>query len=207
MTALPHPSGPADRVRRAYAARADEYVEKIGSVAEMPSPDRELIESWSRGIAGPALDAGCGPGHWTAFLHDRGVSVEGVDLVPEFIAGARRRFPHVSYRVADLDDLPVPDGSLAALLSWYSVIHTPPEQVGRHLAEFARGLGAGGSLLIGFFEGPAVAAFDHAVVTAYFWPVEAMERELAAAGFEVIETHTRTDPGRRPHAAVLARRL
>jgi SAM-dependent methyltransferase len=196
-----------DQVRRAYAARTDEYVARLGSVAEMPSPDGELIASWSSGIAGAVLDAGCGPGHWTAFLHDRGVTVEGVDLVPEFIAGARQRFPQASFRVAELDDLPVPDGTLGGLLSWYSVIHTPPDQVGRHLVEFARCLGPGGSLLLGFFEGEALAPFDHAVVTAYFWPVEAMRQELAAAGFETIETHTRTDPGRRPHAAVVARRL
>jgi SAM-dependent methyltransferase len=197
----------SDHVRRAYAARADEYIALLGSVAAMPPEDRELIAAWSQDIAGPVIDAGCGPGHWTAFLHDRGVAVEGVDLVPEFVAGAKQRFPEVPFRVADLDDLPVQDGALSALLSWYSVIHTAPDHVPAHLAEFARCIGPGGSLLIGFFEGEALAPFEHAVVKAYYWPVDAMRQELTAAGFEVIETHTRTDPGRRPHAALVAQRL
>src|ERR1700712_3315408 len=96
---------PSDHVRRAYSARADEYVTVLGSVAEMPPEDRELLASWSLDITGPVIDAGCGPGHWTAFLHERGAAVEGVDLVPEFIANAKQRFPHLPFRVGDLDDL------------------------------------------------------------------------------------------------------
>jgi trans-aconitate methyltransferase len=197
----------SDDVRRAYSARAQEYVDLLGSVAQMPPEDQELLAAWSPDITGPVVDAGCGPGHWTAFLHERDIPVEGVDLVPEFVAGAKQRFPDVPFRVGDLDDLRVRDGALAAILSWYSIIHTAPERVPAHLAEFARCIAPGGSLLVGFFEGEALAPFDHAVVTAYYWPVEAMRRELTRAGFEVVETHTRTDPGRRPHAAIVARRV
>ncbi len=178
----------------------------LGSVAEMPPEDRQLLASWSHDITGPVIDAGCGPGHWTAFLHERALAVEGVDLVPEFIAGAKQRFPDVSFRIGVLDDLQVRDGALGAILAWYSVIHTVPEHVSAHLAEFARCIRPGGSLLIAFFDGEEVAPFDHAVVTAYYWPVDSMRRELAGAGFDVIETHTRTDPGRRPHAALVAKR-
>ena len=195
-----------ERVQNAYGARADEYVSLLGSVAQLASQDRELLEWWAQEITGPVVDAGCGPGHWTAFLHERGICVEGVDLVPEFIAGARRRFPHIPFRVGDLDELGAQDGALGAILSWYSVIHTDPGDVPAHLAEFARCIRPGGSLLIGFFDGETLAPFDHAVVTAYYWPVDAMQQELRRAGFEVVQTHTRTDPGRRPYAAVVARR-
>lgn len=61
-------------------------------------------------------------------------------------------------------------------------------------------------VVFGFFAGPRIEPFDHAVVTAYFWPIEAMTRELARAGLEIIDTHARTDPGSRPHGAILARR-
>jgi SAM-dependent methyltransferase len=135
------------------------------------------------------------------------VAAEGVDLVPEFVSAARRRFPGVPFRVGDLGALPVPDGALAGLLSWFSVIHTAPEQVPAQLAEFARCLRPGGSLLIGFFEGEALAPFEHAVVEAHYWPLGAMRQALIAAGFEVAGTHARTDPGRRPQAAAIATRL
>ena len=172
----------------------------------MAPQDREILASWAQEITGPVIDAGCGPGHWTAFLHERGIAVEGVDLVPEFIAGARQRFPHIAFRVGDLDEFGIEDGALGAILSWYSVIHTAPADVPAQLAEFARCIRPGGSLLIGFFDGETLAPFDHAVVTAYYWPVDAMQHELRRAGFEVVQTHTRTDPGRRPYAAVVGRR-
>jgi SAM-dependent methyltransferase len=178
----------------------------LGSVADMPLPDQELITRWSRGLAGPVIDAGCGPGHWTAFLHEQGLPIEGVDLVPEFVASAKERFPGIPFRIGELDDLQVRDGALDAILSWYSVIHTEPERVPVHLAEFARCIRPGGSLLIGFFNGSAVEPFDHAVVTGYFWPVDAMREALTGAGFDVVEAHTRTEPGRRPYAALVATR-
>jgi SAM-dependent methyltransferase len=173
----------------------------------MAPQDRELVESWANEISGPVIDAGCGPGHWTAFLHERGVAACGVDLAPEFVTVARQRFPQITFRTGDLGDLGVEDGSLGAILSWYSVIHTDPADVPAQLTEFARCIRPGGSLLIGFFDGDALAPFDHAVVTAYYWPVDAMHLELKRAGFELVRTHTRTDPGHRPYAAVVAKRL
>lgn len=195
-----------DAVRGAYGERAGEYTDALGSLSAMAEEDRNLIAGWARDIGGPTIDAGCGPGHWTKFLHDHGVSVEGIDIVSEFIDGATARFPEVPFRVATLEALPAGDGALAAILSWYSLVHTPPDDVPALLNEFARCIRPEGTLLLGFFEGGQVEAFDHAVVTAYYWPVPLMQDELAAAGFEIVETHTRVDPGQRPHAAIIARR-
>lgn len=195
-----------DAVRRAYGERAGEYTEALGSISATAEEDQKLISGWARDIGGPTIDAGCGPGHWTKFLRDHGVAAEGIDMVSEFIDEATARFPEIPFRVATLEALPAGDGALAAILSWYSLIHTPPHDVPAVLSEFARCIQPGGSLLLGFFEGEQIASFDHAVVTAYFWPVPNMQDELAAAGFDVVETRTRTDPGQRPHAAIIARR-
>ena len=46
-----------------------------GPLAEMAPQDREILASWAQEITGPVIDAGCGPGHWTAFLHERGIAV------------------------------------------------------------------------------------------------------------------------------------
>lgn len=193
-------------VRDRYAARAEEYTELLGSIDDMAAPDRDLIARWADAIEGPAVDAGCGPGHWTKFIADRGVAIQGIDMVPQFIDGAIRRFPDVGFRIGELTSLPIEDGSLGGLLAWYSVIHTEPEGVPAILREFARCVRSGGSLLIGFFEGPRIEAFEHAVVTAWFWPVPDLTAALERAGFDVVETHTRTDPGHRPYGAILARR-
>jgi hypothetical protein len=60
-------------------------------------------------------------------------------------------------------------------------------------------------MLIGFCDGDPGHGFDHAVTTAYWWSVEALGSLLDEAGLEVIEHHRRQDPGRRPHAALIAR--
>lgn len=196
-----------EQVRRNYGARAAEYTAHLGSVEGLAEEDRRVIAEWAATVQGPALDAGSGPGHWTAFLCDHGVDAEGIDLVPEFIAAATARFPHVRFRVGDLAALPVDEGSLGGILSWYSVIHTEPEELPIILREFSRALRPGGTLLLGFFEGPRVTPFDHAVVRAWTWPIAALGEALTDAGFEVLETHSRTDAGARPHGALLARRL
>ena len=50
--------------------------------------DRQLVDTWADEIEGPVIDAGCGPGHWTNYLAERGVAVRGIDFVPEFVAHA-----------------------------------------------------------------------------------------------------------------------
>ncbi|AOS61682.1 class I SAM-dependent DNA methyltransferase [Actinoalloteichus hymeniacidonis] len=195
---------PLADVRNAYGARADEYIDLVGTVEKLAEQDRDLILRWGKGIDGPVLDAGCGPGHWAHYLHEHGVHIEGVDMVPEFLARARERFPAVRFHEATLDSLPVESDALGGLLSWYSIIHTAPEEVPAILREFVRCLRPGGSLLLGFFEGERVEPFDHAVVPAYYWSVPAMKEVLASAGFEVTEVQTRTATGKRTHAAVVA---
>lgn len=193
-------------VREAYTARAEEYISLLGSVADTHEIDRELITRWAEPIDGSLLDAGCGPGHWTDHLRRLGHDVEGVDLTPAFVARAAERFPAVPFRVASFDDLGVPDAALGGILAWYSLIHLEPERVPVVLDRFARCIAPGGSLLLGFFDGASIEPFPHKVVTAYFWPPSAMAERLEAAGFVVEEVHTRTDDGRRPHAAIVARR-
>ena len=166
--------------------------------------DRQRIKGWAERIDGQVVDLGCGPGHWTDFLHRQGVKVQGVDLVPEFIDSARARFPGVSYRVASLRDPGVPDGSLHGMLAWYSLIHVQPDDLPAVLSGVARRLTHGGHLLIGFFDGAAAQPFEHAVATAYYWSVDQMRLMLSESGFEVGDVERRQDPGKRPHAAMAA---
>lgn len=71
-----------DPVAGAYAARAAEYAERLGTTDAAHPADLALITSWADGITGQVLDAGCGPGHWTAHLASLGLDARGVDLVP-----------------------------------------------------------------------------------------------------------------------------
>ena len=194
-----------ERVTAAYSARADEYAALLGSMGAVHPDDRALVDAWAAGQSGALVDAGCGPGHWTAHLARQGHRVSGIDAAPEFVEHARRTHgASVDFRVGSLDALPLADGSVDGVLAWYSVIHHEPSRIGGPLAEFRRVLTPGGGLLLGFFEGAAVEAFAHAVVTAYRWPVASLAALLDEAGFDVVDVHTRTGPGHRPHGAISA---
>lgn len=192
------------RVRDGYAARAAEYTELFGDISQMDDDDRERIGSWADGIDGRILDAGCGPGHWTAFLVERGADAEGIDLVPAFIAGATTRFPRVSYRTASLAEADIPPGSLGGVLAWYSLIHATPDGLPHLLEAARRALHEGGRLLVGFFDGADGRPFPHAVTTAHYWSVPGMSTQLERAGFSVLDSETREQEGRRPHASISA---
>jgi SAM-dependent methyltransferase len=193
-------------VEAAYAARAAEYTERIGSMSSVHPSDVALVTSWAASMDRPVLDAGCGPGHWTAYLAGLGKEVRGIDLVPAFIDHARTAHPTVSFSTGSLDALADPDDTYGGVLAWYSLIHHDPGDVRGALDEFARVLRPGGRLLVGFFLGDALEPFDHAVVRAWRWPADRLAGALDAAGFDVAEIHTRTAVTQRlrPHGAIVA---
>ncbi|PPG31279.1 class I SAM-dependent methyltransferase [Pseudoclavibacter sp. RFBB5] len=190
----------------AYGRRAREYADLLGSISATAAQDRALIETWARATDGPVLDVGCGPGHWTAWLHELGVDVEGIDPVQEFVDIAAHRHPDCVYRQGTAEALGVPSASLGGALVWYSLIHTEPSGLPVALAELASCIRPGGGLLLGFFEGSVVEPFGHTVATAFTWPIADLARLLDDAGFIVEQAHARTDAGARPHGAIVATR-
>ncbi|MEU4560701.1 class I SAM-dependent methyltransferase [Actinoplanes sp. NPDC023936] len=188
-------------IEQAYENVAGLYIELFGSAESMHADDLALI---GRHLAGRVVDAGCGPGHLSGHLHALGADVTGIDLVPSFVAHARATHPGIDFRVGSMDDLDVT--GLDGILAWYSTIHRRPDEIDAVLARFRRAVRPGGSLVIGFFVGDEVAAFDHKVTTAYRWPPDAMAARLAGAGFAEVERLVRpAGDGHRPHAAMAAR--
>jgi SAM-dependent methyltransferase len=192
-------------VGAAYDARSREYVELFGDLDAFAAADRALVSRWRDATPGRLLDAGCGPGQWTRLLQDGGRDVLGIDLSKQFLGVARRTNPTVPFLAGSLAALPLRPATVGGLLAWYSIIHTPPAALPSLLAECRRVLRPDGSMLIGFCDGDPGQSFDHAVVTAYWWSVDALRSLLDEAGFEVVEHHGRQDAGRRPHAALIAR--
>ncbi|MFJ4046779.1 class I SAM-dependent methyltransferase [Microbacterium sp. NPDC089987] len=198
-------------IAAAYDSRAAEYVAQIGDITQTDARDRDLISAWRDSTPGRLLDAGCGPGLWTRFLHDDDRAVLGVDLSVEFIAHARHAHPGLEFHHGSFTALPLPDASVGGILAWYSLVHTPPAEIPAVLAEFARVLTSGGSILIGFFDGTPREPFDHAVTTAYFWTPEALRPLLEQAGFTLTSSRRRErtvdEVSSRPHASVTAVRI
>ncbi|MGW7433437.1 class I SAM-dependent methyltransferase [Streptomyces sp. NPDC054861] len=146
--------------------------------------------------AGPVAELGCGPGYVTAHLRDLGLDVRGIDLSPVMIDLARAAHPDLRFDLGSMDALDLADGALGGIVSWYSVIHTPPSELPAYFAEFNRVLAPRGTLLLGFFEseGGPVEAFDHKVTTAYRWPIDDLAALAREAGFVEIGRMLR-EPG------------
>ncbi|MEU1620666.1 class I SAM-dependent methyltransferase [Streptomyces sp. NPDC005722] len=174
----------------AYDSVAVLYAELFGDWLGSLPLDRALITAFAdsvRAAGGRTVaDLGCGPGYVTAHLRDLGLDAFGVDLSPEMIRLAREAYPELRFDVGSMDALhDVADGGLDGILSWYSVIHTPPRDLPPYFDEFRRVLAPGGHLLLGFFEsgGGPLDAFDHKVTTAYRWPIDDLAALAVSAGF------------------------
>lgn len=181
----------------AYAARASEYAELLGTIDAASEDDRLLVEAWARRTGGALADVGCGPAHWTAHLSSLGHDVRGIEPVEEFVTHARRAYPEVPVELGSFQTLPV--AAFDGILAWYSTIHMPPPQVPSLLEQVHRSLRPGGSMLLGFFARDEVGPFDHAITTAWHWPVDTLSRLLTTGGFTVVDRGTRQDRGVRRH--------
>ena len=197
-------------VRDAYSSMSEQYIGLFDGSAgrHAHAGDEDLIRRHLGELPGPVLDLGCGPGHWSAYLHSLGAEVTGVDVVPEFIAHARAMHPGPTFRLGSMTELGVAGHSVSGVLSWYSTIHLPPKQLDDTLAGFRRLLVSSGVIVIGFFDSDdEVAEFGHAVTTAYRWPFDVFNQHLAAAGFTELE-RLRFQVAERPdrkYAAIAAR--
>lgn len=147
-------------VPEAYAARASEYAEVLGSMDATAAADRVTVSEWAQALTGPVADVGCGPGHWTEFLRRHGCRVSGFDPVPEFVSIARRAFPAAEFRLGDIQDLAGAPSRYGGILAWYCLIHLEPDVVPSALVSLHSALRPGGSLLLGFFDSPASDAGD-----------------------------------------------
>lgn len=164
-------------IAAAYDVAAATYADRFADELAGKPMDRALLSEFALAVAGqgPVWDVGCGAaGHVTRFLADQEVEVVGSDISPGVVAEARRRQPGLDFRVADLRRLPVPDGSLAGILAFYSLIHLPRPQLPVALAEFRRALAPAGVLLV-------------AMHCAHTWHPDAGPDDDGDAG-EIVET-------------------
>lgn len=142
------------KTRTAYDTIAAEYAERTRGELEVKPLDRALLVAFADLVRedgpGPVADLGCGPGTVTAFLHDRGLDVFGIDLSPRMVALARRAHPGLRFEEGSMTALDLADGALSGLVAWYSIIHTPPEALPGVFAEFHRVLAPGGRALLAF---------------------------------------------------------
>jgi SAM-dependent methyltransferase len=144
-----------------FDAVAHEYDESLPAHVVEHYLAKRLAFVLRHAPVGPALDVGCGTGHFAERLADAGYAVVGLDPSPGMLAEFRRRRPDGPAVVGDGTALPFPDATFA-LTSCIAVLHhvAEPAAVRRTLTEMARVTRPGGRILV----------WDHNPLNPY-WPL------------------------------------
>jgi len=194
------PGTPDDAVARTaagYDAVAAAYADHLFRELESKPFDRDFLDRFAVQVPhGEVLDVGCGPGHVSRYLHERGVSVRGLDLSEQMVHRARELNPDVLFLHGDMRELPFPDGSFTGLVAFYSIIHFQPDQLPTVFAEMHRVLAPGGLLAVAFHVGSEVRHVDElwGVETSLdfvFFQPETVTDALRSAGFPEIDATQR----------------
>jgi SAM-dependent methyltransferase len=181
-------------IRAAYDTVAADYATLLRSELERKPLDRALLGAFAELVqeAGnrPVADVGCGPGRVTAYLHTIGLDAFGIDLSPAMIAEARRAHPELRFEVGSLATLDLVDGAVGGVVAWYSIIHTPPNDLLAVFAEFTRVLRPGGYALLAFQVGDSCVHLEHAyghalALDAYRLSPDNVSELLHHAGLDV----------------------
>ena len=196
-------AGHVDAARAVFDASAARYVELAGTELNPAidgAVDRAMLAAFVElvqiGPAGFVADVGCGPGRAAAFVAARGLPVVGMDVSLELLTFARAAHPSIPFTEGRLDGLPFADGSLAGIVSWYSIIYTPPARLAAAFTEFGRALRPGGHLVLGFqcddepVHRPEAFGTPFALTT-YRHAIDLVADRLVAAGFAVHATARR----------------
>ncbi|MFG1908020.1 DUF480 domain-containing protein [Kribbella sp. NPDC048928] len=187
------------RVRSAYDTVATAYADELLDELEGLPFERWLLDRVIADANGrPIVEAGSGPGHVTAYLADRDADATGIDLSPEMVAEARRRFPRLRFEVGDLRRLGRPPFSSgwAAVLAWYSLIHLAASELPDAIAAMTRPLDPGGWLVLALHAGDEIRHVDeflgHEVSLDYVLhnPAQLVQL-LESAGLTSIEWYLR----------------
>jgi ubiquinone/menaquinone biosynthesis C-methylase UbiE len=194
--------------RHAYDTVAETYASLVPERFAKDAVGRSMLVAFAAQVSGPVLEVGCGPGHVTAHLAGLGLDASGMDLSPKMIEVARQTYPDLRFEVGSMTELDLADGSLGGVVSWWSLLHLPPDVVPVALAEFYRVLVSGGLLVVGFAVGDEILRpekpYGHDVsFDAYMRQPDDVSELLAQAGFAVTAQLTIVGP-KRPGVALLA---
>lgn len=102
------------------------------------------------------LDTACGPGYVAGAAAALDVHAQGIDYAPGMIDAAQKRFPGLTFSVADAEDLPFPDRSFDAVACNMGLFHMGDPDKAMH--EAARVLRTGGRFSFSQWTAPSDSA-------------------------------------------------
>jgi len=181
-------------IRADYDRLAQEYAQRVYNELRHKPLDRALLDRFAEAVKGrgDVCDMGCGPGQVARYLHEKGLSVFGLDLSPAMLEQARNLNPEIRFREGDMLALDLPQDNLAGIAAFYAIVNIPARHHGTVFKEMARVLKPDGLLLLAFHVGSEVIAerelWGHKISMEFFLlQPDTVQRELEAAGFAIEE--------------------
>ncbi len=187
-----------EETRKSFNLAAEKYFELFKDEMKQKEHDRALLDKFASVFDSKSVicDVGCGPGHITRYLFDKGLNVFGIDISERCIQIAQRENPKMRFQVMDMAKLDIADESIDGIVSFYSIIHTPKRLIHILFYEFNRVLKKGGKLLIVVKKGDTegyVYELEGFKTRLYFtnFNEEELKSYLQTCGFELIFLETR----------------
>ena len=189
-----------DPTAAGYDALASAYAEHIAGELDGKPFDRRFLDDLATTLrgAGPVLDLGCGPGHVAAYLAQRGLAMQGLDISPRMVAVAQTLNPGLRFEVGDLRQLAAGGPRWAGIVAFYAIVHLQPVELPAAFVQMHGALRPGGWLALSFHVGDEVRHVDElwgvrAELDFVFFQPATVRAALVQAGFTV-ETMTERDP-------------
>ena len=137
--------------RQGHDALAESYHAFFSSVTALAT--NPLIDAVRLQPASHLLDVASGPGALTAEAANRGARAVGIDLSPNMIELARRLYPAIEFREADVEHLPFSDHTFDAVVCAFGLGHFPRPELA--VAECVRTLLPGGRIAFAWWDDPS----------------------------------------------------
>lgn len=186
-----------DDIAREYA---DDFYEDTA--------DNGYIEKFLESLLGNLiLDAGCGVGEDCKYVEQKGFKAIGIDFSKGMLEIAKQKYPQGNFQLMDMQNIKFPSNTFDGIMSNYSLLHIPREQLKQVLVEFRRVLKEEGKLLMILQEGtiedmvdepyrPGVRLYMNyftiesisTILNENDFEVESYERENTTSEFELGES-------------------
>lgn len=183
----------AEKVREFYEESADSYNSMMDVEIDLPMYATALSGLAERiaTLDGAVLDSSCGSGHMLERLKDQYAPrrpLLGVDLSPRMVTISQKRLGCAATVVeGDMRTLwHVPDGSCAAVLSFFALHHVGLEGMRTCFVEWYRVLKTGGQLLVATWEGEGNIDYGgYADIVAMRYRADEVAKAANATGFRI----------------------
>jgi ubiquinone/menaquinone biosynthesis C-methylase UbiE len=148
------------------------------------------------------LDVGSGHGINAEYMHSKHFDIIGIDLSKTMLEYARKKYPHIEFRLGDMTKLPFQNETFDGILASYSVIHLPKDAISGVLAKLNVILKSNGIMYLsvqsgkssqGFYSHPTI---PNDQVFLNIFAKEEILNLLSEHGFEIVSQHEKLPQGR-----------